>query len=120
MFIIHTSMLWFFKRALQLNNIISSIAAYLIGAINHFFMNNFFTFNDSNAIYKRRVLGYIVVVLCNFILNTLAVNIVLKYIADNVLLSTVVSTATTTCFSFLVLSKIVYANNNGNFKRKLG
>ena len=107
-FIIHTAMLWFFKRVLLIPNLPSSIIAYLIGALCNFLLNNFFTFRDSDAVYKRRILGFAAVAATNFILNTIVVNVVLAYILDNVLLATVASTATTMCFSFFVLHKIVY------------
>ena len=107
-FVIHTAMLWFFKRVLLISNIPSSIIAYLIGAICSFLLNNFFTFRDSDAVYKRRILGFAAVAASNFVLNTIVVNVVLTCIVDNVVLSVVASTATTTCFSFFVLHKIVY------------
>ena len=107
-FAIHTAMLWFFKRILLISNIPSSIIAYLIGALCNFLLNNFFTFRDSDAVYKRRILGFTAVAATNFVLNTIVVNVVLTYVLDNVLLATVASTATTTCFSFFVLHKIVY------------
>jgi len=107
-FVIHTAMLWFFKRVLLISNIPSSIIAYLIGAICNFLLNNFFTFRDSDAVYKRRILGFAAVAASNFVLNTIVVNVVLTCIVDNVVLSVVASTATTTCFSFFVLHKIVY------------
>ena len=107
-FLIHTAMLWFFKRILLISNLPSSIIAYMIGALSNFLLNNFFTFSDSDAVYKRRILGFIAVAASNFVLNTIVVNVVLTYVLDNVLLATVASTATTMCFSFFVLHKIVY------------
>ena len=107
-FLIHTAMLWFFKRVLLIPNLPSSIIAYLIGALCNFLLNNFFTFRDSDAAYKRRILGFAAVAASNFVLNTIVVNVVLTYVLDNVLLATVASTATTMCFSFFVLHKVVY------------
>jgi putative flippase GtrA len=110
-FVIHTIMLWFFKRILYLENFVSSTIAYAIGVVSHFLLNNFFTFSDSSTNYKRRIFGYIIVVACNFIINSIIVNSILSFVIDNVLLATIASTSVTVLFSFFVLNKLVYLDS---------
>lgn len=109
-FVIHTVMLWFFKRILKLENFVSSTIAYIIGVINHFLLNNFFTFKDSSTNYRRRIFGYIIVVGCTYIINSIIVNSFLSFVIDNVLLAVIASTSVTVLVGFFVLNKIVYVN----------
>jgi putative flippase GtrA len=107
-FVIHTVTLWFFKRILHLENFISSTIAYAIGTISHFLLNNFFTFRESSVTYKRRIIGYVIVVVCNYTINSIIVNSFLSFVIDNVLLAVIASTSATVLFGFFVLNKIVY------------
>jgi putative flippase GtrA len=107
-FVIHTVTLWFFKRILHLENFLSSTIAYSIGTVSHFLLNNFFTFRDSGVNYKRRIIGYVIVVVCNYTINTIIVNSFLSFVIDNVLLAVIASTCATVLFGFFVLNKIVY------------
>ena len=107
-FVIHTIILWFFKRILHFENFISSTIAYAIGTISHFLLNNFFTFSESSVTYKRRIIGYVIVVVCNYTINSIIVNSFLSFILDNVLLAIVASTNVTVLFGFFMLNKIVY------------
>jgi putative flippase GtrA len=107
-FVINTGILWFFKRIINLDNFFSSTIAYIIGVIIHFLLNNFFTFTKSTVAYKRRVIGYIVVVLINYIINTIIVGLFLSFVIDNVLIAIIASTSVTILFGFFILNYVVY------------
>jgi len=112
-FIINTITLWLLKRILLWDNLISAATAYLFALVFHFLLTNFFTFNDSNVIYKRRILGYLFTAACNYIINIIVVTCVLTYIIDNVLAATIASTAITMSFTFFMLNKIMYTKKTG-------
>ena len=111
-FVIHTLTLWLFKRAMSLETFMSATLAYIVATICHFLMNNFFTFNNSDALYRKRISGYIVFIMCNYVINTTVVSVTLNHIIDNVLCATVASAMTTMFFSFFALNKIVFSNSS--------
>ena len=111
-FVVHTSMLWFLLRILQLDNIVAISGAYAIAVLCHFSLNNFFTFSDSDAQYKRRIAGYVIFVLTNYVLSTAIISTVLAYVADNVLFATVASTSVMMFFNFFVLNKFVFTRRD--------
>ena len=108
-FVVHSSVLWLFKRIIYWDTFISASAAYIISAACHFLMNNFFTFTDSSAKYKKRITGYIFVLALNYIISTTIVSIVLIIAIDNVLVATIASTAATTLTSFIILNRLVFS-----------
>ena len=107
-FTIHTFMLWLFRRGLYLDTVISATIAYIIGAISSFCLNNFITFKDSETIYKKRIVGYVIVAACNYFINTFIVYMVLTFIIDNILCATIAATSITVFFTFFVFNNIVY------------
>lgn len=109
-FVIHTGALWLFTRVVGMNNLVAVPVAYTIGAIFHFVLNNAFTFRRSASGYKKRVGGHLFVIVVNFFLNAIVVNLVLHFF-DNVLLSTALSTLVTMLFGFLFLNKLVYGKD---------
>lgn len=109
-FIIHTLLLWLFLRVFHLSSFVSATVAYAISTTAHFLMNNFFTFRGSKSQYQRRILGYIAVVVCNYVINTVVVTITLAHVIDNVLVATVASTSITMLFTFIAFNRIVFSN----------
>ena len=110
-FIIYTLTLWLLKRVLGVNTPVSVTIAFGITITYHFLLSNFFTFNNSDADYKKRILGYIAVVACNYAINIVIVSTILNIVIDNVLVASATSTAITMFFNFFVLSRIVFSDS---------
>ena len=111
-FCIQAFLTWLFKRKLMLGNVLSLSFAYTISASIHFLLNNYFTFNTSHAKYRRRVIGYLLIIASNYFITTITGTIILQYIIDHILISTVTTTAITTLYSFYMLNNIVYKNQD--------
>ena len=107
-FVIHTSVLWFLLRILQMGNIIAITVAYVIALVCHFSMNNFFTFSESNALYRKRIVGYAMAVIAHYLLSTTIINTVLTFLVDNVLVATITSSSVSMIFFFFVLNRFVF------------
>jgi putative flippase GtrA len=105
-FCVHTLALWVFKRRLGYGDVLSSVLAYLPAVSVHFTLNNIFTFRDSTAGYKRRLLGYAFTAGCSYVIAVLVNVGTLKYIYDSVLLATALSTCCTTAFTYSALSRV--------------
>jgi len=110
-FNIYTFSLWLFKRVIGLGIPISVTVAFIIAVSCNFLLNNFFTFNASDAGYKKRILGYIAVVMCNYVINIIIISTVLNNVIDNVLVASTASAVTTMFFNFFVLNKIVFSDS---------
>jgi len=110
-FNIYTFSLWLFKRVIGLRIPISVTVAFIIAVSCNFLLNNFFTFNASDAGYKKRILGYISVVMCNYVINIIIISTVLNNVIDNVLAASAASAVTTMLFNFFALNKIVFSDS---------
>ena len=113
-FCVHSSSIWFFLRVLSLGNILSLTFGYIIAAVAHFLLNNFITFGESDALYRRRISGYLMVLISNYFISTFIGTMVLEYIIDNVLITTIIITMFTTIYSFLILNFVVYKTKRSN------
>ena len=109
-FIINTLLIWFVRRVLGLEGFLSIWSVFIIVAVCHFLFNNYFAFNDSNTLFKKRVLRYILFLFLSTLMNSFIVNSFLTYVIDNVLYATVVTTTIMLFFNFLVLNKFVFPN----------
>jgi len=110
-FIINTSLIWFVRRVLGFEGFISIWSVFLIVAVCHFLFNNYFAFRDSNVLFKKRVLRYIIFLFVSTLMNSLIVNSFLTYVIDNVLYATVVTTAIMLLINFSILNKFVFPKN---------
>jgi len=110
-FIIYTLTLWLFKRVIGFGTSASVTIAFGIAVVCNFLLNNFFTFQTSDAMYKKRIFGYMSVVACNYIINILIVNTILNNIINNVLIASTTSAVTTMFFNFFILNKIVFSDS---------
>ena len=107
-FIINTSLIWVVRRVLGFEGFLSIWGVFLIVTVCHFLLNNYFAFKDSNALYKKRILRYIIFLFFSTLMNSLIVNSFLTYVVDNVLYATVVTTAVMLLINFSVLNKFVF------------
>jgi len=107
-FIINTSLIWFVRRILGFEGFLSIWSVFAIVAICHFLLNNYFAFNDTNELFKKRVLRYIIFLFLSTLMNSLIVNSFLTYVIDNVLYATIVTTAIMLLVNFTILNKFVF------------
>jgi len=107
-FVVYTSLVWVLMRKLMIEDVYATSLAYVVSTLVHFLLNNFFTFGYSKVGYKRRVLGYLSVIGCNYLIMTLLVIFVLRYIVDSIFISSMIATTATILFGFFALNKIVY------------
>jgi len=107
-FIINTTLIWVVRRGLGFEGFLSIWGVFLIITVCHFLLNNYFVFRDSNALYKKRILRYIIFLFFSTLMNSLIVNSFLTYVIDNVLYATIVTTAVMFLLNFSVLNKYVF------------
>jgi len=107
-FITNTSLIWVVRRVLGFESFLSIWGVFLIITVCHFLLNNYFVFRDSNALYKKRILRYIIFLFFSTLMNSLIVNSFLTYVIDNVLYATIVTTAVMFLLNFSVLNKYVF------------
>jgi len=110
-FVVYTCLAWVLVRQFLIEDVFAISFAYVIAALVHFLLNNFVTFGSSKVGYKRRVIGYLLVVGCNYLIMTFLGIVVLRYLIDNIVISTIIATIATTLFGFFVLNKIVFKGN---------
>ena len=111
-FIINTSLIWVVRRVLGLEGFFSIWGVFLIVTVCHFLLSNYFAFKDSNALFKKRILRYIIFIFFSTLMNSLIVNSFLSYVIDNVLYATVVTTAIMLLINFFVLNNFVFTKSN--------
>ena len=107
-FITHSFFLWFFLRQMLMGRVISLSIAYGFSVCVHFSLNNFFVFRKSHARYKARIIGYLIVLGLNYCIATFLGAFILKYVLDNIIFATVITTGITTVYSFFVFNKFVF------------
>ena len=107
-FIINTSLIWFVRRVLGFEGFVSIWSVYLIVTVCHFLLNNYFAFKDSDTLFKKRILRYIIFLFISTLMNSLIVNTFLTYVMDNVLYATIVTTAVMLLVNFSILNKFVF------------
>lgn len=107
-FIINTFLQWFVRRILLYENFTSIAIVFLFVALCHFLMNNFFAFKDSNALYKRRIIGYALFLVISTLLNSVLLYSFLTFVLDNVLIATTSVTAVMMLVNFTILNKLVF------------
>jgi len=107
-YIINTSLQWFVRRILLFEGFFSIAVVFLFVSLCHFLLNNFFAFRDTDAIYKRRIFGYVFYLAVSTLLNALLLYAFLTYLLDNVPLATAAVTAVMMLINFTLLNRIVF------------
>jgi len=107
-FILNTSLQWFVRRILQYESFLSIAIVFVFVALCHFLFNNFFAFKDSTALYKRRIIGYVLYLVVSTFLNSVLLYSFLTFIMDNVLIATASVTAVMMLVNFTILNKFVF------------
>ena len=107
-FILNTLLQWYVRRVLLYEDFIYIAIVFLLVSVCHFLLNNFFAFKDSNALYKRRIIGYILFLTVSTLLNSVFLYSFLTFILDNVLIATTSVTAVMMLINFTILNKLVF------------
>jgi len=111
-FILNTSMQWFIRRVLFLESFFAISIVFIISAICHFLLNNFFAFKDSNIIIKRKIIGYIIFLAISTLFNSILLFSFLTYIYDNVFIANVIVTSIMMLINFMILNKLIFIKQN--------
>ena len=88
---IYISSLWFLNSYADFNYILSVSLAYFLSSIFHFFANKRFTFINLNDLNLLQIFRYIILLILNYIITILVVNVAVEIMHYSVFISVIIS-----------------------------
>lgn len=110
--LLDTSLTWFFIKILNFKINYGVTLSYFLSVSTHFTLNNLITFRDSKAHIIKKIIGYIYVIMINYVLTLIIVNLTLKFITNQIVVAKILSIATTFFTSFFGMKYFVFKTNN--------
>ncbi len=116
-FLVTNILLYVFREILQIPDGISVMIAYAIAALFHFWFHNNLTFKESRESLGNKLKGHMLVSILNYFIGTAVATEGIKFISDNSIVATALSTAVTYLLGFVMLNRFVYKLNTEREKK---